>query len=113
MCEKLLKCCFFPSASSSLCKYEYGKKCQDVFGEAVDIREVMDYFLEVCCLMIACVCVLHMPGTRQVDLMCFCVAEIIGLMQIPHINIAAGVTALFQQLARFVSPLMFSVGLLC
>lgn len=66
MCEKLQMCCFFfPSAFSS-CNYEYGKKCQYVLGDAVDIREVAGYFLEVHCLMIVVVRVLHMPGTRQV-----------------------------------------------
>lgn len=61
MCEKLQKCCFFlffffsPSTFSS-CNNEYAKKCQDVLGEAVDIREDTDYFLEVHCLMIVGVC---------------------------------------------------------
>lgn len=48
--------------------YEYGKKCQDVFGEgAVDFREDADYFPEVHRVMIVFVrcCSQHMPGTRQ------------------------------------------------
>lgn len=75
----------------SLCKYEYGKKCQDVLGggRAVDIREVADYFLEVHCLMNVCMCVcvcFAYAKDKTGDLMCLCVAEIISAIQISHIQ---------------------------
>lgn len=61
MCEKLHNRCylFFSLAppSPSSCNYEYGKKCQDVFGEeAVDFREDTDYFPEIHRIMIVFVC---------------------------------------------------------
>lgn len=57
--EKASKGFFPPLSFSSLCKYEYGKECQDVLEEAVYITQVEDYFLEVHFLMTACgvVCV--------------------------------------------------------
>lgn len=67
MCEKLQNCCYFffsptPPRPPPLLShnYEYGKKCQDVFGEgAVDFREDADYFPEVRRVMIVFVrCVL-------------------------------------------------------
>lgn len=69
MCEKLQNCCYFFFSPTPLPptpvhlpshNYEYGKKCQDVFGEgAVDFREDADYFPEVHRVMIVFVrCVL-------------------------------------------------------
>lgn len=45
------------------------------------------------------------------DAICCCVVEIFGVMHIPHIITAAGVTSLFPQLTSFVFPLLFPVGL--
>lgn len=68
MCEKHLKC-FFPPL---LCKYEYEKKCQDVLGEAVDIREVEDYFLEIHCLMIVSMFCICQGQDRRSDVLLCC-----------------------------------------
>lgn len=106
--EKASKGFFFPPLSfSALCKYEYGKECQDVLEEAVYITQVEDYFLEVHFLMTACgvVCVCFAyGGDKTGDAVCVCVVGIFSVTWMTRIVAAAGVTSLFQQLSGFVFP---------
>lgn len=82
-------------------------------GLAVHLREVADYFLEVHCLMIACVCVCFAYARDKTgDLMCFCVVEIHSLMQIACINTTAGVISLLQPLTLFLPTVFCKTSLL-